>query len=293
MKKLIYLAVAALMVGSTSCNNKLKETEARNAQLEGDVSQLVATQDSLLVLVNDITEGMSQIKDLEQIISTPGALDSETPSRREQIKNDMIAIRQALQERRQRLDELEKRLSASGSENATLKKTIASLQSQIAEQQTEIAQLTNQLAAANIQIKELETSVSEQREQIDNLNAAVDAESRERQIAQAESEKATQELNTCYYCLGTQSELKKNGVIESGFLRKTKIMNGDYNLGYFTRADKRTLTTINTHSRKAQVMTNMPKDSYTITDVAGEKVITITNPARFWSLSNFLVIKIG
>ena len=67
---------------------------------------------------------MSQIKDLEKIISTPGVLGDESTSRKEQIKNDMIVIQQALQERRQRLEELEKKLQNSSGENTTLKKTI-------------------------------------------------------------------------------------------------------------------------------------------------------------------------
>ena len=49
----------------------------------------------------------------------------------------MIAIQQALQERRQRLEELEKKLAAAGGESSTLKRTVSNLKAQIAEQQTE------------------------------------------------------------------------------------------------------------------------------------------------------------
>lgn len=295
MKKFLSSAlVASLVLSLGSCgNSKLKEAQERNLELEGDVTSLVATQDSLLSLVNDISEGMSQIKDLERIISTPGSLDNETPSRKEQIKNDMIAIHKALEERRTRLDELEKKLQATGQENTTLSKTVQTLKAQIAEQQTEITQLNNQLAAAHIQIEELNTTVTEQKSQIEDLNQAVETQSRERELAQEETQRVSSELNACYYCIGSSSELKKNKIMEAGFLRKTKIMSGDFNANYFTKADKRSLTTINTHARKAEIMTNNPKDSYTISTVGNEKVINITNPARFWSLSNFLVIKVN
>lgn len=294
MRKLFIVAtVAAFVATLTSCgDSKLKEAEAQNAQLQGDVNELVVTQDSLLMLVNDITDGMNQIKELERIISTPGALDNETPSRKEQIKNDMIAIQQALEERRQRLDDLEKRLSQSTDENSTLRRTITSLKAQLAQQQTEIAELTNRLAAANIKIDELTGTVSNLNTQVSQLNDSVATESRERQIAQAQSETLSEELNTCYYAIGTNSELKKNGILEKKFLGKTKVMQGDYNANYFTKADKRTLHSINTHSSKAEIMTNMPKDSYSIDNVGGEMVINITNPTKFWSLSNFLVIKV-
>lgn len=39
-------------------------------------------------------------------------------------------------------------------------------------------------------------------------------------------------------------------------------------------------------------MTSQPKDSYTIVDENGQKVVKITNPEKFWQLSNFLVIEV-
>ncbi len=292
MKKIIFTGIAALFVGLASCSGN-KEAEERNQQLEGEVTSLIATQDSLLSLVNDINEGMSQIKDLERIISTPGALDNETPSRKEQIKNDMLAIRQALQERRERLDALEQQLQSANNQNATLLRTIETLRAQISEQQTEIAQLTNQLAAANIRIEELSTTVDQQNTRIDSLNQSVATETREREIAQDLAEQATNELNTCYYCIGSSSELKKNKILESGFLKKTKVMQSDFNASYFTKADKRTLTRINTNAKKAEVLSNNPKDSYTLTKEGDQMVLNITNPQRFWSLNNYLVIKVN
>ncbi len=100
------------------------------------------------------------------------------------------------------------------------------------------------------------------------------------------------ELNLCYYAIGTKSELKENRIIETGFLRKTKIMKGDFDKSFFTVADKRTLTTIDLNSDKAEVLTNQPASSYVMGDTNGHKVLRITNPAAFWSLSNYLVIKI-
>ena len=292
MKKIATLAIVAATL-LTGCNaDKLRESEAQNAQLKGDLAETLATQDSLLVLVNDISDGMSQIKDLEKIISTPGSLSGESTSRKEQIRNDMIAIQQALQERRQRLAELEKKLEDAGGENSTLKRTISNLKAQIADQTTEIATLTNQLASANIKIEELTTTVNDLNANVDSLRGNVAAEEAAKKAAEEEATAAINELNTCYYAIGTNKELKERGIIESGFLRKTKIMKGDFDMAYFTAADKRTLTEIATHSNKAEIKTSQPKDSYQIVDVNGQKVIKITDPAKFWQLSNFLVIKV-
>lgn len=292
MKK---LATAALITAAllTACNgDKLRNAEAQNAQLKGDLAETLATQDSLLVLVNDISDGMSQIKDLEKIISTPGGLGNETASRKEQIKNDMIAIQQALQERRERLAELEKKLEQTGGETNTLKRTISNLKAQIAEQTTEIATLTNQLASANIKIEELTSTVNTLNTSVDSLKTDVEAERAAKAAAEEAALAADRELNACYYAIGTNKELKERDILKSGFLRKTKVMKGDFDMNYFTTADKRTLNEIATHSKKAKIMTSQPEDSYQIVDVNGQKVIKITNPAKFWQLSNFLVIEV-
>lgn len=292
MKKISVLAVAVLAM-LTACNgDKLRNAEAENDQLRGDLRETLATQDSLLVLVNDISEGMSQIKDLERIIATPGALGSESASRKEQIKNDMIVIQQALQERRQRLEELEKKLQASSGENSTLRKTIQTLKTQIAEQQTEIATLTNQLASANVRIKELDNTIAGLNTTVDSLSTTANAQAAERARAEAEALAAENELNECFYAIGTGKELKAKKILEKKFLGKTKVMKGDFDESYFTAGDKRTLTSIPTHSKKAKIMTGQPKDSYEIEDQNGQKVIRITNPAKFWQLSSFLVIQV-
>ena len=66
MKKFVSIAVVAATL-LTGCNgDKLKTAQAENEQLKGDLRETLATQDSLLVLVNDISDGMAQIKDLEK-----------------------------------------------------------------------------------------------------------------------------------------------------------------------------------------------------------------------------------
>ncbi len=69
-------------------------------------------------------------------------------------------------------------------------------------------------------------------------------------------------------------------------------MESDFDQNFFTKADKRTLTQIDLNSTKAEILTNQPAGSYSIDNANGHKVLRITNPALFWSLSNYLVIKI-
>ena len=113
-------------------------------------------------------------------------------------------------------------------------------------------------------------------------------------IAQQDEKIAAEnEANKVFYAIGTNKELKKNGLLEKKFLGATKVMKGNYNAAYFTTADKRNITTIPTTAKKVKVWSNMPADSYQIVSNAdGIKSIKITNPAKFWSLTPYLIIQV-
>ena len=248
MKKILAIGLTALVVLS-SCTDKKKLEEAQS-QTEATRAELVAAvndRDQLLELVNAISSDMEQIKSLENILTVSGG--SETPGQREQIKADISAIQKTLQERRERLAELEKKLNDSSVANAGLKKTIASLRSQIDSQAAEITTLRASLESATGRIGELDAAVDSLHAQVSNVTA-------ERDSTQVRNEDLTNELNQCFYAIGTKSELKENKIIETGFLRKTKLMKGDFDRAFFTTADKRTLTTIPLNANKAKVLTN-------------------------------------
>ena len=287
MKKIITLALTALIIASSSCSNKkeeeLRQQQALNEATTEELRSAVADRDQLLGLVNEISSGMDSIKQLENILAVNGR--SELPGQRDQILSDIAAIQQTLEQRRQRLAELEKKLNRSNLSNSSLKKTIASLQSQIESQTREIETLRGNLNEAKASIENLNV-------QVDSLNTTVNTVVAERDSTDNVNNQLINELNTCYYAIGNKSELKENKIIETGFLRKTKIMEGEFDRAFFTTADKRTLTQIDLNSTKAEILTKQPAGSYTIDEVNGHKVLRITNPAQFWSLTNYLVIKI-
>lgn len=276
------------MLATFSCSNKEKDEQLRQAQAIAEASReeladAVSDRDQLLDLVNEISTGMEQIKQLENILTVQSS--GETPEQKEKIIADIAAIQKALQDRRERLDQLEKKLKASNLNTSKLQQTIESLNAQIDSQSAEINLLRANLDAANTRIGELGN-------QVDSLSTTVTNVTAQRDSTYNSNQQLTNELNVCYYAIGNKSELKDNKIIETGFLRKTKLMEGEFERGFFTKADKRTLTTIDLNSDKAEVLTNQPKDSYTILDTNGHKVLQITNPARFWSLSNYLVVKV-
>ena len=288
----VLLLIGLAIMPACQRSNRLEEEAMRqdsiNAALQDSINTANAEKDSLMQLMGDIADGMQQIKELEDIVSVNN-LNGETPNRKKQLRDDIVLIQQSINKHKQRLEELEKRLKQSTNYNSSMQKSIANLKSQLDEQQKTIDNLTEQLAAAHVQIKNLNQSV-------DSLNTVNKNVTKEKEAAQQESKQLTNEvtnLNTCYYVIGSKKELKANKIIETGFLRKTKILEGDFEMSYFTKADRRTLNEIPLHSAKAEVMTNHPKDSYEIVDYGNIKTLRILNPNRFWEKTNFLVVKVN
>ena len=293
MKRIFYfvwLMIGLAVMPACQRGNRMDDAmrqDSINAALQDSINTANAEKDSLMQLMGDIADGMNQIKELEDIVSVNN-LSGETPDRKKQLRDDIVLIQESNNKHKQRLAELEKRLKQSTNYNATMQKSIANLKAQLEDQQKTINGLTEQLAAAHIQIKNLSQSV-------DSLNTVNKTVTKEKEAAQQESKQLTNEvtnLNTCYYVIGSKKELKNHKIIETGFLRKTKILEGDFEMSYFTKADRRTLSEIPLHSNKAQLMTNHPKDSYEIVDHASGKTLHILNANRFWEKSNFLVVKV-
>ena len=211
MKKTLLAGLGALLVLG-ACTQK-DESEEAHKQAIADASKVelqnaVADRDQLFLLVNEISQGMDQIKALENILTVNSTVNGETPSQREQIQADIASIQKALQERREKLAELEKKLNSSNLTNNNLRNTIATLRNQIDSQASEIETLKSSLTAANNRIGELNTAV-------DSLNTTVTTVTEQKDKAEQQSVDLANELNTCYYAVGSKKELKENGIIET------------------------------------------------------------------------------
>lgn len=284
MKQLATVAAIGLLALS-ACQSNEKPAQEQQQKLHDatkeELVQAVAERDELLELLGDNTTDVQEVKRLENVLSASNGM-SETPDRRQQVQNDIAAIQQALQQRRERLAELEAKLEKSNTSNEKLRSTIAALRKQIDDQSVQITSLTNNLAEAKTQVTQL-TTVN------DSLATTVSNVSSELEETQAKNVDMTNEMNTVYFVIATDKELKEHGIIH-----KKKVLLGDYDKNFFTTADKRHLTTLPLRTKKkVEIMTPVPNGSYAITRGADEMwTLNITDPARFWSLSPYLVVKV-
>lgn len=286
MKK-IFIAIMALggMMAAVSCgNSKLNEEQEKNYRLEDSLQTALNNADSMFSILYDVTTGLEQISQLEHLLN--GKVNPEDAPARQSIEEQMAVIQQGLIDRRKRIEELEAKLAASNGTSGKLKAQIAQLREQIDQQAATVADLTQQLEAANFKITTLNATVSDLQVTVDTISAA-------KQQVESERNEAIEALNTVYYVIGNKKELKEHNFLSGGgFLSKSKVLEGDFDKNYMTRADKRTLTAIPLDVKKATLLTKQPEGSYSLERGAnGMLTLLITNPDKFWSKSNLLVIE--
>ncbi|MCH5230918.1 MAG: hypothetical protein J1F43_03900 [Muribaculaceae bacterium] len=285
-KTLIALCGGALLMMS-ACNSGYKEKaqqdSLRIAELTSNYEEATTFNDSLMLLMADIYNGLDSINMQEGLLYNMG--NGET-DRRAEVRRNLSAIKQRLATNHQLLAQMEKKMRDSGNQNAVLTKTIEQMKVRLDDQESHIAMLENRLSLANDSIANLNDQLAEKEMQVQVQTEAKDA-------AFNALDEADQQLNTVYYALGTNKELKQNDLLEKKFLGATKVLKGDVNLNYFTAADKRVLTSIPTGAKKIKIWTNMPKDSYEEVKNADNTItLKITNPDEFWKFSPYLIVQL-
>ena len=285
MKKSIPLfALGALMLAS--CSGEKGKSDADSLQIVTvQYEQASSFNDSLLLLMGDIYDGLDSINSQEGLLYSMGN-GSEKFDRRAEVRQNLEGIRNRLQQNRDLLSQMQAKLDKSTGENSILKKTIADLQARIDRQEAKIAELNTQLEAANAEIMQLNEQVNKDQEDLQAETAA-------REQAQAEATAAENLANRVYYAIGTNKELKQNGLLEKKVLGATKVLRGEFNENYFTIGDKRNISVINTGGKKVKIWSNVPKDSYEILDNAnGTQSIKIIDPQSFWERTPYLIVQI-
>ena len=282
--KLIYTIILAATLCSCGQHGQQQEKPSLMEASRTELATALAERDQLLMLVKDISAGMEQIRQLEGILMVANAHPQENVTLRTQIIPDLAALRQTLRQRREQLTALESRMQKSTLYSAELQSTIDMLRKQIDSQSHDINALRSRLTAATDSIGILSTT-------LDSLTFMVQTSHSERDAAKTASMQLEHELNTCYYIIASKADLKAHKILETGFLRKTKLLKGEFDQGFFITGDKRDLDTIHINSSKAKILTSHPEKSFRLTEHDGHWIINITSPDRFWGISNYLVVQ--
>ncbi|MCB0305569.1 MAG: hypothetical protein KDI38_17540, partial [Calditrichaeota bacterium] len=213
-----YFLSIILILSLWGCQ-KNKELEEKITQLETEYKTLQEEASMKDAFIEEYTHTVNEINsNLENISEREGFLKQASRDIEQQddaaLKNRMLSnissIDDYLKKNRARVDDLRKKLTASDLKTKALSDMIETLNQTVEAKEIEIVQLKEELAALNIRVAEAESTLVEK----DALIA--------RQAA---------ELNTGYYIISTEKDLKEKGILveKGGFLgigKTTRLADG-------------------------------------------------------------------
>ncbi|MDP4208731.1 MAG: hypothetical protein Q8928_07965 [Bacteroidota bacterium] len=291
MKSIYYLALL-LVFATFGCNQKEKQEIARlNTQVQSLMKETSVKDSSInemLQSLNQIESNLTVIKQKEAIISEKSSNNKEMNADvRARINDDIKLINDLMNKNKSEIARLNKQLKQSKVKIAEFEKMVAQLNTQIAEKDTEIAALKQDLAKLNFSVASLNATVDTLKTERSSLKA-------EKAQLQTTVEEKTVSLNTAYYVVGTKKQLTLDNIITKagGLFSSTQKVKQNFDNSKFTKVDIRQLSEIPLNSKKIQIVSTHPADSYELqTNAKGvTEKLKITNQEKFWSASKYLVI---
>ncbi len=290
MKKLNLIIVSIIVIlTATSCNQKEKRQidllTKENEALRHESQSKDSTINQFFLLLNEIEQNLSEVKQKQQVISKNTIQNGELKDDvREQIDQDIQTINELMDKNRKTISYLNKKLKESNLKIAEFERMLAQTVQQIEERDAEIVDLKEKLTALNFSVETLNAKVDTLTENNIELTHKVTVQ--------------TEVINTAWYAFGSKKELLENGIIDKtgGFLGigKTTKMKADFDNSYFKKIDISQVKTLDLFVKKAKIITTHPSDSYQL--ITGQngavEKIEITNPEKFWSASRYLVIEV-
>jgi chromosome segregation ATPase len=280
MKKYLLILMVPLFIAcGREAEQKAADLQSKTDSLMSQTMQKDEAINEFIRSINEIQGTLDTIKQKENIINLTTDRGGELKlSAKDQIKNDIQTIYGMMEKNKATIAALSRKLKNSNMKVDELNKMVERLNRDLASKAAEIEDLRNKLAKlnasfemANLKIDTLSRTVRDQGSKISNQTQTI-----------AEQEEA---LNTAYYVIGTNKELKKSGIIKSG-----EILS-DFNKELFTKIDIRKTTEISILSKKAKILSSHPSSSYKFTgDKKVIQALQILDYKSFWSNSKYLVI---
>ena len=274
------LGVVALLASCVS-RQVAVEAESRSDSLELVVSAKDSLINAVFADINAISENLALIKSRENLITVAG--ESEGGRRPvEEIDNDIKAIDRLLPENRAKIESLQRSAAQLRKANLRidgLEKMIADMNRQLAEKKAEVEQLRESLVRMGDEVKSLTEEVAVRSAEVENLSG--------------EKVELQNQLNTVYYIVGAEKELRDAQIInKQGFIGRTLTVGRNSNFDSFTMTDSRLLSEVPVGQKKATLVTSHPEGSYELVTDANKVVekLIITDPVRFWESSKILII---
>jgi chromosome segregation ATPase len=293
---IIIATVLLLGISLVGCNqDKVDQLDRQNQQLQADRARQDSLLNDFMATFNAFEENLAVIKEKEQLINLQTDGSEMRVEAKDQVVQDIQMINDLLDQNRQIIEDLTARAQSAEVKSGEYQRMITRLKQKLTDSDTEITGLKDQLSSMAFTVESLNGRLDTLSERSSML-ARLTEEQSETLLSREDSLREQQEvltqqandLNTAYFVTGSTKELK-----DSEVLSNSKIVNKDLNPKLFTQIDIRETQVITLATKKPQLLTNHPTDSYVFLDDDQDKTfdrIEITNPEKFWRSSKYLVV---
>lgn len=287
----LHIFIAFVIVSGVimSCENKGEVKTEKDLKIDS-LTLLTNKQleqiENLGGFISSIAETMDSINTQELEMIKNGNIERKGSSRTA-ILNNLKRYKETIQNQKEMISLLEKKLSAKDDEMS--KKMLQIVE--FYKKQLETKDLT--IAKLQADIASNKRNISFLRDEVDNLTAA--NQELDNTIKEQDETLSTQTnmINKAYIKMGTKKELKAAGLLKGGLFSKKSLNSSNLREELFQEVDMRSCNDLLINSSKPQVLSPMPESSYTfVKDDKGSCYLHIISPNSFWSVSRFLVIQL-
>jgi predicted nucleic acid-binding Zn-ribbon protein len=276
-----------LLFSVSACNVKdsddYKSVVSFNEYLQEKVKEKDKELEEITNAMARIESNLSAIRKQEGMI---GALTRSTDtSRAGKIEAMFTEISTYLNENQKMMSELDERLKKDTKPNKGLTNLIAQQKKSMMEKEREIERLQRTIDSLQFQLKQTIATKNAQIRVKDQELKSTQKLLTEKEVAEAQG----------YYRFGSRKELLANGLIlkEGGILGagKSYKLSNNFDRELFKGIDTKRFSELELGTAtKPKVLSPHPPEAYYFVKTDGKTYLKVTDQARFWSASRYLVI---
>lgn len=291
-----FLFLLVIVGGITLYNNRnqIKLLNLQNSTLNSTLENRDSLVNEMASTFDEIEQNLMFVRNKrDQMVSVP---NEGGKSQKEILVADIKLMNEMLEESSKKIEELDKKLKASGIDIKSFKNKLAQLSKTIAEQDNNIQQLRAEVEQRDFKIAEMDTQIVRLTSENASKDDSIEYKSQViAEISQTIVEKEN-EMNEVYFVAGTYGQLADKGVLtkEGGFLgiAKNKAIRDDITENNFAKLDMRNTSQFPLNTKKAKLISEHPDDSYRLVE-QNDKIayLEIENPEEFWKITKYAIVE--
>ena len=286
IKVWIYVAATAMLAVACKSNNKANDAEKIINQRDSLINLCAQKDSSINAFISSFAEienNLVSIKRKEQVLIYHSKNNTELRgSIKDKVDENIKIINDLTDKNRQKIVSLNAKLKGANYTIGELDGLIDILVTNINYKNKDLIMLGKALRADG--------------KMLTKLNAEMIDLSSENGLARDTVSNGDAQINTAYYIIDDVEGLKDKKIVteKGGFFspNQEENINPDFNKDDFKKIDINKTTNIRVVAKNPKLLSSHPSSSYTIEHKFNntQTNIVITNPAKFWSESKYMVV---